>query len=113
MSEERCQRRVYPAGVFSGYPCGRLVKEGGLCGIHLAADRRRAAKDEARREQWREQNEAYQTAAALAARLAKHGLTAYPQGRTGHVTLMPGSAAELADRLDATLDDALERREQD
>lgn len=39
---ETCRKRI--GGGYQFYPCGRKVKEDGLCGIHLTAKRRQQEK---------------------------------------------------------------------
>lgn len=42
---ETCKERIFDTGrSFGSWPCGRKVKEDGLCGIHLGAKRRREQK---------------------------------------------------------------------
>ena len=45
---QTCRVHVYGSGYQPGHPCGRKVKENGKCGIHAAADKRDAAKEEER-----------------------------------------------------------------
>lgn len=66
---ETCQERVNRGdGRWTRFEaCGRKVKEDGLCGVHLAARKRRAEKDAERRERW-DQAEALQREAAAMSR---------------------------------------------
>ena len=48
-----CGMSVSSRDGFSASVCGRLVKEEGMCALHVSAKRRREQNDQARREEWR------------------------------------------------------------
>ena len=47
--------------------CGRPVKDEGLCGIHLAAKRKRAANNVKREQHWQDEKKRIEAAKAAAA----------------------------------------------
>jgi hypothetical protein len=103
-----CTRRVYvDHRDVRGHVCGRPVKDEGLCSIHLAAARRRAAKQTARAQEQQRDAEVEAAARALCDRLAAYGVPAVPHwsGTTLHFTgglVLEGAAvAGLLDLLEA------------
>lgn len=93
-----CSKRV-PRGPYDWRPCGRPVKDDGLCGIHLAAKRKRERNDAARREVWKAQNVAWSRSRSLADQFETAGFAAH--GHTDGVLLTPDAAEALLQRLAA------------
>lgn len=89
--------------------CGRPIKDDGLCGIHLAAKRKREANHEAWQRKMAESQDAHATARAACARLAEMGIKAHPHyssfrngGHTGGVVIeSPAEVERLLRMLDA------------
>jgi hypothetical protein len=77
MTEQTCQERVSngPRSV-SFHTCGKPVKDEGLCGVHLAAKRRKEANSEARRSYYDEQARLRQASERRVDALAEHGIYA-------------------------------------
>src|SRR4051794_889759 len=74
---ETCQERVSNGSrSVSFHICGKPVKDEGLCGLHLAAKRRREATDRARREHAREQTRLREFSEQRVQALAAVGITA-------------------------------------
>jgi hypothetical protein len=90
----------YVGSGFLGHVCGRLVKGDGLCGIHLAAKKRRqrnAAEFERARLEERQRRE---TATAQIDRLAELGVQAelhyeYRAGYDGRVVVDPAALLQV------------------
>lgn len=92
MSDDVCQVRM--GDTWHRYPCGRPVKEDGLCGIHLAAKQKVARNDAVRKAQESEIE-------ATVARLREYGLTARPA--RDHSFRMTGEAIVSPEELLALL----------
>ncbi len=101
---ETCPIRIYPPG--GGYTfsrlCGRPLRTddqraAGLCGLHLAAKRKREANDRARTQRWARQQAAARDRRDLAAELREVSGLEFYHG-TG-IALSLGDARALRDRL--------------
>jgi hypothetical protein len=84
MTDETCQERVSNgARSVSFHTCGKPVKEEGLCGVHLAARRRREANDAKRDLEWRQDRKRKDLAQDICNRLAAMGIDADPHFSAG------------------------------
>lgn len=93
---ELCTKRVHSDGRdVQGRPCGRPAKEEGLCGIHLAALRKRDKGLADMRESWASEERKSKELDALIAALAEFGIEAGKHvgwrsaTLTGNVTVDP------------------------
>jgi hypothetical protein len=92
---ETCKRSKWDGS--RSQPCGRPVKEDGLCGIHLGAERRKANNAEKRKV---DQADTLRRGQALADRLARHGIEVRVSQWNETGVSQPSMAA-IADMLDA------------
>lgn len=69
------------------HKCGRPVKEDGLCGIHLAAKRRRETNQAERKKQYIEQRAKGDRIAGLGRQLRDLGVLCHADTYRGHIIL--------------------------
>ena len=80
--------------------CGRPVKDEGLCGIHLAAKRKRAANNVKREQHWQDEKKRIEAAKAAAAKVPNAMIHSGVSGYDGRI-VVPASIADEYDALKA------------